>query len=454
MSTIYDAFPARTRDAGRPFKRDRLGGPWRPEDREKDLQACQDLLEGQFGEHINPMPGEKFEEARRRVGQIPINRFRRWLETVAATYSSPPFRTFKRNREPVPQDVADAVNEVYLEASIDPLLAVIDVQMAMTGNVLAAVGWSAERECITLALWPGGRFRAETGVDPASAFRYVCHVTEQTVMVWERQDTGWRFAVVAAGKEPDADTAWQTPDVPNPLISFAEQPQTNQTGFMVMGLGLPLGGLTIAMMCDGYNALGNIVAMQGFSTLVLYGTPSKSADGDDTITMGPANPLQFPPDSEQERHRAEYLTPDPRITETTELLDLLKREIQESFGIPATLWDAADDASGAQTEESRAPLVEYRKRRSQLFRLPERDLLRAVLAIAVKRGRLDASMVGDPKEWTVEVGFVDPMTEEQMEANDGRNGDGTTAGNEGTGDEAGPSGESRDEDPGDESAGE
>lgn len=436
---IYQPFPT---VSGRPFHRENLGSKRRPDQYEADMLACQELLAGHFGEHINPLPGETRDEARRRVGQVPINLYKPWLRAYASTYSSPPFRTFSRKGVEVPEAVADLVNDVYVEAGVDAVLAECDLQQAMTGNVALAVGWSAARDCVLLSLWAGGAFRVVTELDPAAPELIVCRVSDDLNLVWQRQlDGGFKYQFVAAGKEPGA--AWQDPDIPNPLVFFSESAQTNATGFNGRGIGIEMGGVSIALMCDGYNALGNIVITQGHSILEMHGTPltTTAPNGQDAVVIGPTKPLQFAADSDQEQNGAKYLTPSPAISETVETLGFLKREAQQSYGLPATLWDVADDASGAQTTESRAPLVEHRVRRSQLFRVPENMLLRAVLGVAVLRGRLLAADVGDISEWSVDVGFVDPMTEEELEEDTDGDGNGSGSGSDDSGSDAPGSGE-------------
>lgn len=418
---MLSPFPLKS---GRPFKRDILGGPWKPHDREKDLLAVIELDSNEFGEHVNYIAAGDDPQPRLLPGQFPINHFPGWIDKLGSVYASPPFRTFRYNgkaRDPEGADVQE-IEALYRDASADAKLRQANRMDEMTGNAVGVVGWSDRRKCPVIQLWHGGEARVQTeDGDPQSPVRIVLRNGDESVHDWRWEAGSKRFTL--AGAEQVLE---------DPFLHFFRT-MPNKT-YMVPGIGLALGGIAVALISDGYNALGEIVLHQAFAVWKYHGNPPAGT----TIKISPRTVIPFPPKVDGQIEDLESVTPDTRITEVLDVLDQLKRAAQEAFGIPATLWDAADDASGAQTVESRAPLLEYRKAASQTFVLPETMLLRKMLALAVHNGRIASDIVGDIDAWDVEVAFVDPMTEQVMEEEEETDGgSGTDGGPGGSGERDG-----------------
>jgi hypothetical protein len=209
----------------------------------------------------------------------------------------------------------------------------------------------------------------------------------------------------------------------NPIVHCFNEEPDNDSGYWICPPGLQMAAFTVNKMNQFYNPLGNLVLMQTFSTLNVFG---QKPDGD-KLAIGPNKVNFWPADSAESQTRVEYLTPQANIADWLDWLRHLDEEEAAMHSIPKSLLDVLSSGitSGIAIQEARAPLLELRRQRMKLFAPVERELVRSIVAVLQQAGKLKNA--GDPNLWDChvahrEVAADDP--EETKDAPDGREVDG------------------------------
>jgi len=182
-----------------------------------------------------------------------------------------------------------------------------------------------------------------------------------------------------------------------PVVHFFESAPS--ADYYVHAPGLSLAGMAIILINHFYDQTGYLTIMQAHSTLVVKGLDPKQK-----VAVGPGRALSFPADttggeSGGEQRDAFFIQPNAAIADCIEFLEWAIKRIERAAAIPEVMHED-NEASGKARVEAKQPLLEYRKRRFELFRRPETDLLRATMW-QLKRARVPEFVDVNPLDWDV-----------------------------------------------------
>lgn len=381
---------------------------------ESDLLACIDLLEGRFGQFVNFLPQEHetgTHYARHRMGQLGISRFGLYVRTLAAVYSSPPWRVIKRDGKDLSEAEQKRLTETYAKLRVDDALLKADEYALCTDNAMLWLDAEDPNREPLLHVWHGAHHRA---VDyPPTAFAAQWNLKENLVLMRNGLKE-WEYAFVPIGQ--DVPDRGQICKVRSGVAWVSNDYQTRR--YRGSGRGIEIGGASIALLSDVFNPLGYLFAFKSMPATRIKGqvqtTEPVDRGGEEpstafraaAVTLGPGRSVvQKADDAAQAGAMIEFLAPETGLTEAVDAAEFIVDQVQQCLGIPATLLDASNDTSGHQTEEARAALIEHRVRRSQIFRSTENQIATMVAEyLKMPRG-----------VYTVDVLFVDPMTGDSLD---------------------------------------
>lgn len=128
-------------------------------------------------------------------------------------------------------------------------------------------------------------------------------------------------------------------------------------------------------------ALVRICIMQSFSVLVV------KSEGDLDITVAPTRFLKF---EQTENAEANYITPSPKINDVRQVLESLKKELQNFSQVPSSVISSANESSmpssGYALKIKRIPIEQVWQKRRMSYGPSLKNLVRlAVLVDAVNR---------------------------------------------------------------------
>lgn len=373
------------------------------ETRESLLYDVYEIINGLWGFHIDPMPGEDATESMKKPGQLRLQHARKWLQTRSATYKSELRRKFLFNGVELPADAPEvvALHQAYDEMQLDLALQGIDFAMQAYGNVVARVHWDVDTSRPVLHRYPAYRVRAvENSANPRYpwALLLMGQRTERDnamranlVDVGEVWTASGMFAEIIGGRVGAySPIETQRP----PLAVFADSLQDNESGFFVDALGVPLARLNVVLNEDLWTPFGNTLLMQGFGQWIGYNLGKKTQ-----FELGP-NRMMAVDSNPENPARVENIQPNAPLSDIREAIDRIMREIRFVYDVPESEFEAVTEAaSGKVIVEARMPTLERREERLKIFRQPENELMRATLDVLSTyaglklRGKLSAYSV-------------------------------------------------------------
>lgn len=390
------------------LRRTSAGGICWPEmqNRAAHIMAAYEWYEGRTIPHIDPMPGETPQEARERAGRIFINWFARIVDLRCSTYDAEPARTLytrdgNRWRKVDDENLVCAVNELYDEAGVDEALSLADKDRFIGGNTILRPLWDADASEMVIHSYTSPQIRVvENKVNPRRPWATVLigrdRVLQKDISI-ENRDVAeiWeanRLTMLpGGGSEPITN---------NPLVHLFERPPTNRTGYYTPAPGVSLCEATHRFDQDFLGQYGNILLLQGFGQPVLHGVGERQK-----IVIGPNRAIQFSGDPER-REGLEFPSPNAPLADWLESLKFYVDQIRESCGIPSSMIDVQNDASGRAIIQANAPTVEMRAARLKTFRKTEVELLRALLYEASAGGFPGIPSNINPEDFTVAVSYA------------------------------------------------
>lgn len=128
-------------------------------------------------------------------------------------------------------------------------------------------------------------------------------------------------------------------------------------------------------------ALVRICIMQSFSVLVV------KSEGDLDLTIAPTRFLKF---EQTENAEANYITPSPKINDVRQVLEELKKELQNFSQVPSSVISSADDSavpqSGYALKIKRIPIEQAWQKRRMSYGPSLKNLVRlAVIADSINK---------------------------------------------------------------------
>lgn len=394
-----------------PFRRIDLG---RVHSREAYLHAVVRVLSGDTYDFFEPMPGEpesdtKNGAGRGRPGRIEVNHAYEWLNTLAATYSTAPTRTFFVDGAPVDpaeDPVIQAVVTAYGDSEIDRVLELVDFWLLAVGNVVARPLWDEDHGELVVHLYRSPQVRiVANDINPRRPWATILSGFTQSApegaVILGQQLTRQEIFLPGEFIGLEGGREVESANVAPPLVHCFNQYPTNLRGYWTPCVGPALVHIDRIINNDLLGTMGYNVVMQGFSQAVAYGLDPTQA-----VTLGPGRVLSFS-GSPDRKEGLEYVAPNAPMLDASEVIDRMLSYVRRAHGIPDALLSANTDASGAAIVQANAPLAEYRSRRGKVFSRIERDMLRA--AIAVMAGRADGVPAGiDPMRYDVSASFETP----------------------------------------------
>lgn len=131
-------------------------------------------------------------------------------------------------------------------------------------------------------------------------------------------------------------------------------------------------------------ALVRICIMQSFSVLVV------KSEGDLDITVAPTRFLKF---EQAENAEANYITPSPRINDVRQVLESLKKELQNFSQVPSSVISSSSESAAPQSgyalKIKRIPIEQVWQKRRMSYGPSLKNLVRlAVLADAINKNEV------------------------------------------------------------------
>lgn len=360
------------------------------ETREALLRDVSEILQGLWAFHIDPMPGEDSKEAREKPGQIRMQHARKWINTLAVTYKSEVARTFRCKgvdlKDTDPEVIA--IKRAYDKMRVNEAMQRIDRGMLAYGVMTARVRYDEDRDEPVLGVFPAYRVRpVENAANPRHPWGLLLtgqeierdmagrgsYVEVADAWIEPTKTTVGEFASVRAG----AFGKWMPISTQRPpLVHFADDLQTNETGFFVDPLGVALARLNVVLNEDLWTAFANTVLMQGFGQWIGYNLGPKTA-----FELGP-NRMMSIDSSPDNPARIENVAPNAPLSDIQAAIDRVMQEIRFVHDIPESEFNVVTDAaSGQAIIQAKMPTMERREERLKLFREPEDELFRVTLDV-------------------------------------------------------------------------
>lgn len=384
--------------------------------REQTLLAVREIYTGEFYAHLDPFPGETFNEAARRPGKVELQHMKRWVNqrSGARLYAKSPVRRFYVGGKALDSEdrIAVMLGDAYRAMQVNDVMAECANELELYGNVVLRVTYDKDFNEPVLDRFISPRVRVvENDLNPKRPYGTV--LTGR--IIERRDDYRGRFVDVAeAWVVPlpgvaggfrrfggGNDTGWQPLATPYPpLVHCFASPPTSDTGYYVPPLGVVLAKLNVLLNNDFLSRLGYTVTMQAHGQLVLHGH-----DGSQSVQLGPGRALGFSGSTNQGDliQDAKYIQPGADIVGLQGAIEYIMREIREVYQIPPSEIDVGQDASGRSRIEARAPSMEFMQARRDLLRRIETELVRAVV---MALGAFDPSFPAiDPSTVDVVVAF-------------------------------------------------
>lgn len=384
--------------------------------RESVLLAVREIYSGEFYAHLDPFPGETFNEAAKRPGKVELQHLRRWVmqRSGCKLYTPAPARRFYLNGKVLDSSDAFAarLTAVYRDAQVNELMAELANEIELYGNVVLRASFDADFNELVIDRFISPRVRVvENDLNPRRPYATV--LTGRTIE--RRDDYRGRFVDVAEAwvtpvpghqegafrRFGPAATGWMPLSTPfPPLVHCFSVPPTSDSGYYVDPLGIALAKLNVLLNNDFLSRLGYTITMQAHGQLVIHGH-----DGSQSIQLGPARALGFSGSTNQGDliQDAKYIQPGADIAGLQNAIEYVMREIREVYGIPPSEIDVGQDASGRSRIEARVPAGEIVAAKKELMRRVETDLVRVIV---MALGAFDPAFpVVDPSSVDVVVGF-------------------------------------------------
>lgn len=412
---------ARASGFDRPFARDHNRQQWTYAAmavRENLLSAVNEVLTGNWYQHIDPMPGNTQAEALTQPGQLRLQYLDHWLNTLCTTYKEDPTRRIMRDGKPLDENdpLVIAINEAYDQMAVNVAMQQADKLAMAFGNVVQRVYWDEDFERWVLHCYTSSSVRVvENDNNPAMPWATVlCGTTFETnadgrsasvpvAEIWMQptvSEPGSFLRLQPGGKNAAEALATAKP----PLVHIFNAPPTNQTRYHIEAPGVALAQLNVAVNEDYLCRLGYTTLMQAHGQLILT-NPGQKAN----IEIGPGRAIKLVGDPET-LPSAQFISPGADLAGFVEVIRNILAEIRTVYGIPSDELDVKTDSSGAAIVQAKAPLAERRQARMKIFREPERQLLRAVIDMGKTHGVEGFAGAGDPDEYDVSVKFGDSQT--------------------------------------------
>lgn len=376
--------------------------------REGLLSQVLKVWRNEIGDFTDPMPGETPLEALTRPGQLPINHLPEWVRQVCQTYREPPTRTLYYKGEAVgeghPQEeLAESFLKRYDQAAINLTMEKVDALMYLVGNAALVPFFDVDNDELVFHCYPSNQVRVvnnrnnprrpkATVLVGSDVARDANGMAEQYGVAQAWLPSG-EVLYIERGKVVKRETF----QGPTPVVHFFETSPDDD--YYVHAPGLSLAGMAMVLINHFYDQAGFLTVMQAHSTLVVKGLDPKAK-----VTVGPGRAMSFPADtsggeSGGETRDAYFIQPNAAISDCIDFLEWAIKRIERTNSIPDAMYEA-NEASGKARVEAKQPLMEYRKRRFELFRRPETDVLRATMW-QLKRANVEGFRDIAPADWDV-----------------------------------------------------